>query len=64
MLVIYLAVHALFLSFFNFSCMDTLWWQDQGTMLTSTEIDLTPCKGSALRLYLPDGLILRLMSEV
>lgn len=29
-----------------------------------TQDDQSLCKGSVLRLYLPDGLILRLMSEV
>ena len=29
-----------------------------------SENDQSPCKNSALRMYLPDGLILRLLSEV
>jgi hypothetical protein len=33
-------------------------------MLKKTEDDLSLCKSSALRLYLPEGLVLRLMAEV
>lgn len=44
--------------------MNTIWLQDQDTMPKKSENDQSPCKNSALRMYLPDGLILRLMSEV
>ncbi|KAG0590844.1 hypothetical protein KC19_1G130600 [Ceratodon purpureus] len=37
--------------------------QDQDTISKKSENDQSPCKNSALRMYLPDGLILRLMSE-
>ncbi|KAG0579697.1 hypothetical protein KC19_4G117600 [Ceratodon purpureus] len=37
--------------------------QDHGTMLKIAEDDQSICKSSALRLYLPDGLVLRLMAE-
>lgn len=37
--------------------------QDQSTMPKINVSDQSPCKGSALRLYLPDGLIIRLMAE-
>ena len=33
-------------------------------MLKIAEDDQSICKSSALRLYLPDGLVLRLMAEV
>lgn len=41
-------------------------WQDVGTISTKidNDKDQSLCKDSVLRLYLPDGLVLRLMSEV
>lgn len=43
-------------------------WQDQGTMLNKSVIDpdddQSLCKASALRLYIPDAIIIRVMSEV
>lgn len=64
-----IALYLTLLYIINISSLASLVWmhlrgQDQATMLTSSDIDLRPCNGSALRLFLPDGLILRLMSEV